>query len=516
MTFDKFKQYPQQISTAFMRFPITIGFLTFLTLLIIGTTHTIEKIPYFFEEHHRALFWIYSFVAFSIGISVMLEFIQERSKRIRPVIQWTIYGFTILLTYLCNYVFSEGSLYLSAIGIAILAAILLVPSFKEKNDIFLWNFLGRTIKAILTAVIITGLFIGGLALIIFSCEILLKLKTEWIFFKYVLNICWSFVAPVIALAGMPNLKELEGEKPLNKFISGSVHFLFVPVLIIYLVILYIFAIRSIAPQYIESNMVTFFVSIATAASIIISLLLYPAGQSEKKSFDKYFLKVLPVATTPLLFLMVTKTVQNMFYPYVAIGDIYLVILNVWFIGAMVILFLKSIKKKIWWIIASLCLTNLAITCNPYNVKWIADYLSALNYVAYTNTEKALEIAHTYENNSPSYTNYLYHCEAPAQIPIPRNRSRFIQLSYHDVNDSLFKISNDTLVFSIALNDSLKENFSIALSQIIVPDSVDSDTLPLLELANPNATLLLTKMRISVSNDTSATSDMSVRGYLFLK
>lgn len=515
MTFDKFKQYPQQISTAFKRFPITIGFLTFLTLLIIGCTITAEKNPFFFEHNHRFIFWIYAFVGLSITTSVLLEFVQERYRRIRPAIQFIPYGIIGLITYLCAFTLKHGPLYLSAIGIAFLMSVLLVPSIKEKNDIFLWNFIGRTIKALFTAIIITGLFLAGLAIIIFSCEALFRLNLEWIFFKYVMQVCWGFIAPVIMLAGMPNLKELEEEKPLNKFISGSLHFLFVPVLLIYLVILYIFAIRNATALPIEPLIVTTFIAIATAVGIVISLLLYPAGRTEKNSFDKYFLKFLPVALTPLLIPMSIDVVENLRTPYVEEIDIYLVLLNLWFFGAMAILFLNRIQKKIWWILASLCLTNLVFTCSPYNIEWMTQRLAVANQITFE-SYKDFSIDEENTSKRPSYTEYSFYCQNPKQVPIPKNRSSFIQLSYHNVNDSLFNLSNDTLVFSIALNDSLKENFSIALSQIIVPDSVDSDTLPPLELDNPDATLLLTRLNATISNDTTGTNNMSVKGYLFLK
>lgn len=516
MTFEKIKQYPAQISSAFKRFPVTIGFLTFITLLTIGTVQMAEHHPDFMDEYYRVIFWMFTFLGLASSISVMLEFAQERYKRIHFLIQFAIYGGLALIAYLSIYVFVNGPLYLSAIGPACVLSILLVPSLKEKNDIFLWNFLGRTIKALFTAIIIAGLFLGGLALLIVSCEALFDLDLERILYQYVMQICWGFVAPIIALAGMPNLKELEEEKPLNKFISGAIHFLFIPVLTIFLIILYIFGCKTLMQQYTPHYMVTLFVSIAAGVSIIISLLLYPAGQKSEKSFDKYFLKVLPVAVTPLLFLMVADVLSIIDSTHLDGIDIYLLILNLWFFGEMAILFIPKIKKKVWWTLASLCLTYLVTTCSPYNVKWLTNHLRASTILA----EKALEEAEgncdSCQESTPTRKSYSYYSNEDNWVTLPENRSRMLRLGYHNVDDSLMTVSNDTLVFTLSVNDSLKESFSIALSQISVPDSVDSDTLPPLELNNQNATLLLNQMRVAIYPDTTGENNLNFSGYLFLK
>lgn len=518
MAFDKIKQYPLQLSTAFKRFPVTIGFLVFITLLSIGVTQIAERNPFLLESHFKFISWALTFSAMSASLSEMLEFYQERYRPINACKQLILHGIIAATTGVLIFgSFKYAPLYLSSIAIALICSILLVPSLKGKTDIFLWNFIGRTIKAIFIALIITGLFVGAVALLLFCCEILFGIDVEKIFMQFVMEICWEFMAPVIVLAGMPNMKELEEQKPLHKFISGALHFLFMPVLVIYLALLYVYGVRSFTDTYISSYEPTVFVTIAAVAVILVSLLLYPAHLQQKKSFDKILLKVLPIAVIPLLPLMTRDLLQVLSSANVESTDVYLMVLNLWFFGAMAILLIKKIKKKIWWIIASLCITNLAISISPFNVPYITERIKLQNIIhESTVSDESPEFNCTEcEKPEPDYKEYTFRISKQKAIAIPQGSKDMFLQEYRHIPDNLISVRNDTLVFSVNYRDSLTETFSIALADIQVPDGVHTDTLSPLVLNNPNASLVLHRIEATLYPDTTR-DYITLSGYLFLK
>ena len=151
MDFTKFKQYPKKISCIFNRFPLSMGFAVLTAVIAIFLYHATSAYD-FFEHHEKLISWIILFPTLSIFLAAATKLLQE-AQGYTPKKGWIIsIASEVVLCILSASIimFSAPEADSFAPKIIVFSAIvaispLVVPFFKNKNDLPLWNFIGKTI-----------------------------------------------------------------------------------------------------------------------------------------------------------------------------------------------------------------------------------------------------------------------------------------------------------------------------------------------------------------------------------
>lgn len=365
MKFTNIKQYPSQISSAFKRFPVAMFFALVWFILVIVEYHA--KVSDFWSR----LFHIYPFLG--LVLSVTLELVREKrgSLKLLPNILSHLILASVVIWLLYNeknQTSNQFFITFTLLSSIICASQFLVPFFRKKDDIPLWSFAGKCIKAFLFSGIITAVLIVTMSLLILGIRTLFDLKfVDDTMFIYAGALCVCIVGPMLFLAGCPYIQEeSRTPPPLTKLVSGTVHFVFTPVFALYLLVLYIYLLKIVVTWTLPHGMVSYLVSISMAIALGICGFVFPATYQEEKKFDKVFLKLTPILMTPLLILMGIGIIRRFNDYGMTVSRIQLLALFIWFIAVTAILLIKKIQRKIWWTIASFCGIFLVVTIGPLN------------------------------------------------------------------------------------------------------------------------------------------------------
>ncbi|MDO4164859.1 MAG: DUF4153 domain-containing protein [Bacteroides sp.] len=351
------------------RFPITVGFIFALTVFLLRMTAQGWK-------GDERLMWTISYYL-SVGtlLSLTLHLWCEEVKRQawKVGIHLLIHAlFVVDALYLYNNITPESSF--TEIGIAHAAGILAVGlsvfflSFQhEKNDIPSWNFAAQTLSAYAVAAVVGYIMAGGISLLIFSLEKLFDADISMKCYGYVLILCCVPLALLLFLGLIPQGDEKHNPQPqASSFLTGILHYLFLPLTAGYLLVLYIYAARILSAWELPIGWVSWLVVALMTVCILLEFGLYPARfKQEGNRFDQWIARWLPVLVLPLLLLMTAGIVRRISDYGITINRLYLATLNAWFYLVCIGLFITK-ARRINWIPISFALIFLLTSILPVN------------------------------------------------------------------------------------------------------------------------------------------------------
>ena len=254
-------------------------------------------------------------------------------------------------------------------GAAILAlwlSVFFLSFTKEKNDIPSWNFASYTVGAFVTANVVGLIMSGGISLLVFSLHQLFDVDVSWKCYLYILVVC-SVLLPILLFLGMlPKNKLKHNQEPQpSEFLNGTIHFLFLPLMAGYLLVLYIYATRILISWELPTGWVSWLIVALMTVCIAIQFGLYPARLENNKRFDNWIARWMPVLILPLLLLMTIGIVRRFNDYGITVNRLYLATLNGWFYFVCIGLF--AIKaRRINWIPISFATIFLLTSALPVN------------------------------------------------------------------------------------------------------------------------------------------------------
>ncbi|WP_303208771.1 DUF4153 domain-containing protein [Bacteroides oleiciplenus] len=362
-----FHTMTEAFQNCWKRFPITVCFVFVLAAYLAYLVATDM-------EGDRKQLMVLGYY-FSIGMLLSLT-LHLWSEEIKSKLKSTIVHVVmhVLLIADAVYLYSlspEQSL--TEIGIAHGAGILALwlsvffLSFtKEKNDIPSWNFTSYTIGTFVTANVVGLIMSGGISLLVFSLQKLFNVDVSWRCYLYILIIC-SVLLPMLLFLGMlPKDEQKHDREPQSSdFLKGTIHFLFLPLIAGYLLVLYIYAARILISWELPIGWVSWLVVALMAGCIATEFGLYPARIQETKRANEWIARWLPALVLPLLVLM-TVGIMRRFNDYgITINRLYIITLNIWFyIVCFGLVFTKA--RRISWIPISFSIIFLLTSALPVN------------------------------------------------------------------------------------------------------------------------------------------------------
>lgn len=337
---------------------------------------------------------IYHFLSFGLVLSLGLSLWDEEHRRTRTTIGLYVAAFLLLVADVAFVYFDALGAYTgignmlmhASIVFALVLSVFLVSFTRERDDIPAWNFSLRLVLNMIACGMIGGVLCGGLQLLLGSLDWLFGVQVGWKWYAVTAVVVACWLPALLFLGRIPDGVHKHDSTPLHStFLAGAVRYLFVPLELLYMLVLYAYALQILLRWQLPDGQVSWLVITSVVGLIGIEFGLYPARKAENRSADTRIARLLPLALTPLLLLM-TVGIARRFSDYgITIARLYLAALNVWFYTVCIGLYLTR-ARRLHWIPISFAALFLLTSVLPFNCS------SATKHVLLRQSEQALRKA----------------------------------------------------------------------------------------------------------------------------
>jgi len=259
-----------------------------------------------------------------------------------------VYAFLIVPTFILSHLFVSFAAF-----------------FSKKTEMDFWQYNKNLFINIFLTAIFTGVLTGGVELAIVAVDQLFDFNfNDRIYAKtfYFFSIVGSsFIFSLFNEKGLAYL-EKEGSYPvILKFFT---QYILIPLLIIYVVILYFYAGKILLSWELPKGWVTYLVLAYSIVGILAILLVHPLRENSVKSWVKMFSKIFYFTLIPLLILLFTAIFTRILeYGYTE-PRYYVVLLSIWLV-TVVFYFIINKNASIKFIPTSLFAFGLFALVFPF-------------------------------------------------------------------------------------------------------------------------------------------------------
>lgn len=369
------------------RFPATITFLSILnlwTLLLVWDFVNLDSNGtgwFSVTSDHSAIIFYYLCTASVLDVVMNLLGEEMHSQRRFKAISLTVHAL-LCINALVLWNLPEESITESVVvaQTAFTAALFIcgifLPFFREKDDIASWNF---TLRMGVFAVLCTFaccIVSIGLVGLLWSIDRLFDISVDnrWNF--TILTLMMLAVAPCIWLSRLPEKSEKYDRKAQTwKFLSGIVRWLFLPLVLLYMAVLYVYVIRIAFLTELPRGGVCWMVNAFMLGFVAIVILLYPqqhashGNPEDARSFELRAMRWMPFLALPLLVLMSIAIGRRIMDYGITVNRLYMATLHLWFYGVCIGLILFR-GHRIHWIplsFAALAFVTSSLPVNFYSI-----------------------------------------------------------------------------------------------------------------------------------------------------
>jgi len=477
-----------------IRFPLPIlaGFLSFVFFII----------EIHFSRTSNELIHDYRFVKLSLecmsGISLFIAFdifseSQQSSKSTR--IGLYLLGFCILGLHYFSItpgMFDSESIFASRYLIFIVCFHLMVSflSFYKSSEIHsFWQYNYYLFKRIVTSLLYSSTLFIGLGSAMFALDKLFNIHINTDYYSDLAAFIFLVFNTIFFLKGLPlDYKTFSEPIEFKKSIRIFVQYVLLPIVGIYITILYLYMIKIIVNQQLPNGWVCIPILIFSIIGILAYLLIYPIRLNETNKliylYSKYFFYIL-LPLLSLYFLAIIKRIM----PYGITEDRYLVLLLGIWIVIISIYIITSKMDNIIVIPVSLFILLAISAVGP----WGMFQLSVANQVV--RLERLLKRNHLLENGKLVKLDKKYQVSKKDAASI---RSIFWYLNKRGEINAIHPWLNE--------EDQVKLNAAITKNDLVYVNSIFADLGP-----DENSTYELHHY-FKASENTMFNTPFSVEGY----
>ncbi len=472
------KKYPSQISTAFKRFPLAVAFAIFTTIAFI----------YFYENSHspthsKLNYWLFIYPIAATMIALTISLVQESRKKFSIIPHiiaeavWLAISIALVFFHFSTNNYTEHIYVLATwlfIYTTIFLSLFVAPFFKQKNENGFWVFLMRNAKAAVVAIAISVVLLVAIDGLLFGFFNLFDIKVSARPFVYSAIISSCTIFPILFFSGIPSIDDCLQETPaLNKFQTSTNKFIFLPVVSLYILLLYAYIAKIIIQWEMPKGMVSYLVSASMLLMLLRVTLMLPERINPKQSFESKLLKILPAACIPLVILMSVGIMRRISDYGISEDRYYITAINIFYYIIIAILLIDKIKCKSKYIAIVFCSMFFIATNGPLsaiNVThriWMGCIKDALAEEGYNkfplSKEETVEFARRIQDKSDHKTNI-----ATSRLEILNSRHDKELAQYIPKGDALILISRKSstnkkvneFLISAYINNSKNSYFEI--------------------------------------------------------
>ncbi len=239
--------------------------------------------------------------------------------------------------------------------------------FWEINQIFLVRF---SIAVLYSTVLYAGISIAILAL-----DVLLGIKIYDRFFGYLFFWTFGFFNTIVFLSGLPKFDENFKTESWNQYplvLKILVQYILLPLVTIYLLILYLYIFRILIDWNIPKGWVSYLVLCFSIAGILSLLLVEPLKENTEQKWIKAYYYYFYRALIPLLVLLFISIGMRIWDYGFTVPRYYVFLLALW-LTFITFYFLFSPKQNIQIIPKSLFFAGLISFIPPLSANFVSEY-----------------------------------------------------------------------------------------------------------------------------------------------
>jgi len=383
-----FSKLSAEALLALKRFPAA------LLVAFIGTATLIYLIDAPYNEKHFVLYNLVhtAVLGFSFLISISV-FCESKKLTFIQNLLFQIIGLALLAGYyfyLPNAELSEIYYFRAALLFIIMhLSVSFVPFILGGSQNDFWEYNKRMFIYILTAALYTVVLFGGLALAILAVDQLFKVNIDdeiyprlWIFMVGIFN-SWFFLSK---FPKQYNEQQAEYPTALRLFTQ----YVLLPLVTIYLLILYGYEIKIIALWELPMGWVSYLIIGFSIVGILALLLLFPLQENEQFKWVRKYTKSFYFALFPLILLLFIAIGKRISDYGITENRYFILILALWLLGTSVFMLIKRLKN-IKIIPISLACVALFSTAGPQSA------FSVAKYSQFSRLEKILKENNAWKN-----------------------------------------------------------------------------------------------------------------------
>ena len=236
-----------------------------------------------------------------------------------------------------------------------------------------WRYNETLFLRILAALLYSGVLFAGCALALLAIEKLFNVKLDYRVYGNLLVLFGTVFNTWFFLAGVPHdFAALEHEAPYPKGLKLFTQFVLLPLVVLYLGILYAYMGRILVTWTLPEGWVSTLVLVLAVAGIFALLLIHPIRQTAENAWIRTFSRWFYRALFPLLALLAVA-IGTRIQAYGITEERYFVLaLAAWLFG-MAVYFLRRHGVNIVWIPASLAVVAFLSAAGPWGAFAIAEH-----------------------------------------------------------------------------------------------------------------------------------------------
>ena len=362
-----FSDWLEQLGGACRRFPWAVLLLVFLTGYVMFLIHGDGKSA---DEKWNFFFIFYPATGSLLAVSLQLLTEDFKHRAVAIITQVLVHamwlGVSLYLTQFERFSMQQ-LIAVSATVVTMVLSLFLLCFCRKGDDVPFWNFSQRMIVALMSGVVVGGILTLGIVLFVQSLDWLFGMKVNsW--FPYIPTFCMLLLAPLLAMSQIPKgeQKRIHYVAPYIGFIKGVVQYLFIPLLLLYMATLYVYAAKILLTWQLPVGWVCYLVSASMLGMVILIFITFPVQHEQANSFFKTLTRLLPLAMLPLLVLMSVAIGRRLSDYGITVSRLYVVVFNLWCYVVCIGLLLCR-NKRIWWVPASFAVVLFLISVGPWSI-----------------------------------------------------------------------------------------------------------------------------------------------------
>ena len=358
-------EWLKQVGGTCRRFPVAVLLLAFLSLFLINYNHggdVNDKWWFFFA------FYPSTGALLAVSLQLLTEDFKHRWAGIltQVVVHLLWMGVSLYLTQFDRFSMPQF-VAVSATVVTMGLSMFLLGFHHKGDDVQFWNFALRLMVALVAGLVVGGILTLGLILFLQSLDWLFGINSEPCFAD-IPSVCMVLLAPMLTMSLIPAGKEkhIDHVVPLSGFLKGVVQYLFIPLLLLYMVTLYIYEAKILYTWQLPVGWVCYLVTASMLGMLVVIFVTLPLQHEAGNSVFKKVTRWLPLAMLPLLVLMSVAIGRRLSDYGITVDRLYMLVFNIWCYVVCIGLLLTR-NKRLWWIPASFAVVLFLISVGPQGI-----------------------------------------------------------------------------------------------------------------------------------------------------
>lgn len=355
-------EWLKQVGGACRRFPVAVLLLTFLSLMLISLNHGSK-----FSDKWLFFYLFYPATGSLLAVSLQLltEDFKKRSVAVltQVVVHLLWLGISLYLTQFDRFSMPQF-VAVSATVVTMALSLFLLCFYRKGDDVPFWNFSFNLFITIVSSLVVCGILTLGIVLFLQSLDWLFGMDVEQLFAD-VPAVCMVWLAPVLAMSQIPAGTDKYDHEVVSYsgFIKGVAQYLFIPLLLLYMATLYVYAAKILFTWQLPVGWVCYLVSASMLGLVLLIFITYPLQLGQGNSIFKRLLRWLPLAMLPLLVLMSVAIGRRLSDYGITVSRLYVLVFNIWCYVVCIGLLITR-NRRLWWVPASFAVVLFLISVGP--------------------------------------------------------------------------------------------------------------------------------------------------------